>query len=124
MDRTFLLLGSAVMFFAVGAGAFGAHGLQAYFERYPELESTFETAVRYQLVHGLAMLVAAWTADKWASALVSWAGILFIAGIVLFSGSLYMLVLTRVRWFGAITPVGGLAFLGGWLLLFVATWRR
>lgn len=124
MDRTFLLLGSAVMFFAVGAGAFGAHGLQAYFERYPELESTFETAVRYQLVHGLAILVAAWTAEKWASALVSWAGILFIAGIVLFSGSLFVLVLTRVRWFGAITPVGGLAFLGGWLLLFVATWRR
>jgi len=124
MVRTFLLMGSGVMFFAVAAGAFGAHGLQSYLDRYPELEPTFSTAVRYQLFHGLAILITAWIADKWPAGLAGWAGSLFFVGILLFSGSLYLLVLSRARWLGMITPLGGMAFLGGWLILFIEAWRH
>jgi uncharacterized membrane protein YgdD (TMEM256/DUF423 family) len=117
-----MLLGSALMFLGVALGAFGAHGLNAYLARH-ELANTFETAVRYHMIHALAIFVAAWAADKWAGTLTAWAGYLFVAGIVLFSGSLYLLVATRARWLGAITPLGGAAFLAGWLLLFLAAWR-
>lgn len=121
MDRLFVMFGSALMFVAVALGAFGAHGLSAYLTRY-ELANTFETAVRYHMIHALAIFVAAWAVDKWAGTLPVWAGYLFVAGIFLFSGSLYLLVATRVRWLGAITPLGGIAFLTGWLLLFIAAW--
>lgn len=123
MDRLFVLLASGLMFLAVAAGAFGAHGLEGYFSRFPEVEGTFDTAVRYHLVHALALLAVAWAANNWGDVLIHWAGFLFVTGVVLFSGSLYLLVLTRVRWLGAITPLGGLAFLAGWLTLFVAVWR-
>ena len=123
MDRIFTISAAIVMFVGVAAGAFGAHGLSAYFERYPQLESTFETAVRYQMIHGLALFAVAWAVTKWPSALTTWAGYLFIIGIVIFSGSLYLLVLTRVSWLGAITPLGGLAFLAGWVFLLVSAWR-
>lgn len=111
------------MFIGVGAGAFGAHGLAPYFERYPDLEATYDTAVRYHLIHGLALLAAAWVCGHWPGAWSTWAGYLFLAGILLFSGSLYLLVFTRMRWLGAVTPLGGVAFLAGWLCLFVAAWR-
>ena len=111
------------MFVAVAAGAFGAHGLEGYFSDHPGLESTYLTAVRYQMIHGLALLVVAWAATQWPSSLVNWAGYLFVAGIVLFSGSLYVLVLTDTSWLGAITPLGGVAFLAGWALLILAAWR-
>lgn len=111
------------MFTGVGAGAFGAHGLARYFGQHPDLASTFDTAVRYQLVHGLGLFVAAWLYEKWGGTLPLWAGGLFLAGILLFSGSLYLLVLTRQRWLGAVTPLGGVAFLAGWLCLALASWR-
>jgi len=123
MDRTLVLIGSIVMFIAVGAGAFGAHGLSGYFSSYPDLRPTFETAVQYQMVHGIAILLAAWVATRYDPSFASWAGYLFLLGIVLFSGSLYLLVLTRITWFGAITPLGGVALLAGWLLLALAAWR-
>jgi uncharacterized membrane protein YgdD (TMEM256/DUF423 family) len=106
---------------AVGAGAFGAHGLRARLS--PELLAVFETAARYQMYHALALLAVAWAVTRWPGALPHWAGWLFLAGTVLFSGSLYLLALTGIRWLGAITPLGGLAFLAGWLCLLLAAAR-
>lgn len=123
MTQTFTLLGSALMFLGVAAGAFGAHGLSGYFANYPDLRGTFDTAVRYHMIHALALFISAWLADKWPGSLPTWSGWLFFMGIVVFSGSLYLLVFTRVRWLGAITPIGGVAFLAGWACLFIAAWR-
>jgi uncharacterized membrane protein YgdD (TMEM256/DUF423 family) len=123
MDRTFAILGSLFMVFGVAAGAFGAHALEGYFEKTPDLKSTYDTAVRYHLLHGLALFAVGWAAYRWPGTLVNSAGFLIVAGIALFSGSLYLLSLTGVRWLGAITPIGGAAFIAGWLLLAVAIWR-
>ncbi len=123
MDKLFVIFGSALMMLGVGAGAFGAHGLSSYFERFPNLEATFETAVRYHIYHALALFAAAWLADKWPISLTTWAGYLFLAGIIFFSGSLYLLVFTRQSWLGAITPIGGVAFIAGWGCLLLAAWR-
>ncbi|MCP4422033.1 MAG: DUF423 domain-containing protein, partial [Chloroflexi bacterium] len=90
------------MMLGVGAGAFGAHGLSDYFERFPNLAATFETAVRYHVYHALALFAAAWLADKLPGSLTTWAGYLFLAGVIFFSGSLYLLVITRQSWLGAI----------------------
>lgn len=119
-----MLAGTAVMFLGVAAGAFGAHSLSSYFERFPNLEGTYETAVRYHLIHGLAIVITAVLVSHLPSNLTKWAGNAFIIGTVIFSGSLYLLVLTRKSWLGAITPIGGVAFLTGWLLLFIAAWRN
>ncbi|HEY8477334.1 MAG TPA: DUF423 domain-containing protein [Chloroflexota bacterium] len=115
MDRLFLGVGAALAFLAVAAGAFGAHGLRGRLS--PEDLGTFETGVRYHMYHALALLAVAWVASRTSGAAVAVAGALFVAGIVLFSGSLYLLSLTGTRWLGAITPFGGLAFLLGWLAL-------
>ena len=115
MDRTFLLLGSVAGALAVAIGAFGAHALR---DRVGEdMLNTFEIGARYHMYHALALLAVAWVASRWPGPAVSMAGWLFVAGIVLFSGSLYLLALTGQRWLGAVTPLGGLCFLGGWLLL-------
>jgi uncharacterized membrane protein YgdD (TMEM256/DUF423 family) len=100
---------------AVAAGAFGAHALRARLTA--ELLAVFETGVRYQMYHALALLGAAWMADRWPSGQPALAGVCFLVGTLLFSGSLYLLALTGQRWLGAITPVGGVAFLAGWVLL-------
>jgi uncharacterized membrane protein YgdD (TMEM256/DUF423 family) len=106
---------------SVAAGAFGAHGLR---EVVPERDlAIFETAAQYQMYHALALLGVAWGRTRWPGKTVDLAGNLFVAGILLFSGSLYVLVLTNTRWMGAITPFGGLAFMAGWLLLGIAGWR-
>ena len=115
MDRAFALAGSISAFLAVAAGAFGAHALRARLE--PGLLLTFESGARYQLYHALALFAVAWAATRWPGTPVRLAGWLFIAGTVLFSGSLYVLALTGARWIGAITPLGGLLFLGGWVAL-------
>ncbi len=119
MDRLFFILGAASAFIAVAAGAFGAHALRARIS--PELLSVFETGARYQMYHALGLIVVAWAATRWPGALVHWAGWLFVVGTVLFSGSLYALALSGVRWLGAITPLGGVAFLAGWACLLLAT---
>jgi uncharacterized membrane protein YgdD (TMEM256/DUF423 family) len=118
LDRVFFLAGSVSAFVAVALGAFAAHGLKARLA--PELLATFETGARYQMYHALALLGAAWAYTRWPGALVSAGGWLFVAGTLLFSGSLYVLALTGVRWLGAITPLGGLALLAGWLCLALA----
>jgi uncharacterized membrane protein YgdD (TMEM256/DUF423 family) len=117
MDRAFALAGSLSAFLAVTAGAFGAHALRARLT--PELLAAFETGARYQMYHALALLAVAWAAARWAppGLPIRAAGWLFIGGTVLFSGSLYVLALTGARWLGAITPLGGLLFLGGWIAL-------
>lgn len=123
MDKLFSVLGAVILALGVAAGAFGAHALESYFENVPDLESTYQTAVRYQLVHGLALFAVAWAAGRWTSNLINVSGFLLLAGVVFFSGSLYILSLTEVRWFGAIAPIGGAAFIAGWILLAVAIWR-
>jgi uncharacterized membrane protein YgdD (TMEM256/DUF423 family) len=121
MERLFFALGCAAGFLAVGLGAFGAHALKARLS--PELLSTFEVGVRYQMYHALALLAVGWACTRWPGAAVNASGWLFVAGIVLFSGSLYVLSLTGVRWLGAIAPIGGAAFLAGWLCLAWAAWK-
>lgn len=111
-SRTFALLGAGLAFAAVALGAFGAHALRARVG--PDLLVTFETGVRYHMYHALALLACAWMQEHWGSPPIAWAGWLFVAGIVVFSGSLYMLTLSGQRWWGAVTPLGGLAFLAGW----------
>ncbi len=118
MDRAFLLIGALSGFIGVAAGAFGAHGLRNRLS--PEMLAVFETGVRYHLYHTFAMLFVAVAAARFDSWLVRGAGWSFTAGIVLFSGSLYALALTGVTTLGAVTPIGGLAFLVGWGLLAVA----
>jgi uncharacterized membrane protein YgdD (TMEM256/DUF423 family) len=118
MDRTFLLVGALAGFIGVAFGAFGAHALRSRLS--PEMLAVFETGVRYQMYHAFAVLVVALAAVRLDGWLVRGAGWAFAAGIVLFSGSLYALALTGVTILGAITPIGGLAFLVGWALLIAA----
>jgi len=122
MDRSFLALGSLSAGIAVAAGAFGAHALRARLS--PADLATFETAARYQMYHALALLAVAWVVQQWPGALPRTAGWLFVAGTVIFSGSLYTLVLSGQRWLGAVTPIGGVAFLAGWACLLAAAVRR
>jgi uncharacterized membrane protein YgdD (TMEM256/DUF423 family) len=121
MDRLFFLLGSASALLGVAAGAFGAHGLRSRLS--PEMLDVWETAVRYQLVHALALLAVAWAVSRWPGTATTAAGWLFVAGTLVFSGSLYGLSLSGIRWLGAITPLGGLAFLAGWACLIWAAYR-
>ncbi len=119
MDRRFLLLGALSGFLAVAAGAFGAHALRAVLT--PDLLAVFETGARYQMYHALALiLVAVVSASAPQRRTVAAAGWCFVVGTLLFSGSLYLLALTGLRWWGAVTPVGGVAFLAGWACLGVA----
>ncbi|HSR16397.1 MAG TPA: DUF423 domain-containing protein [Gemmatimonadales bacterium] len=119
--RTWLVLGALSAGIAVAAGAFGAHALRARLS--PADLATFETGARYQMYHALALLAVAWLALRAPSSAVQAAGWCFVAGTVLFSGSLYLLTLTGARWLGAVTPLGGVAFLAGWLALALAALR-
>lgn len=114
MDRTWLAIGSILMFLAVAFGAFGRHALKARLS--PELLETFEIATRYLVYHALALIAVSLLAPRSGSA-VQIAGVLFTAGILIFSGSLYALALSGARWLGALTPIGGLLLLAGWLAL-------
>ena len=118
MDRTFLLIGSVLGFLGVTFGAFGAHALRSRLSA--EMLSVFETGVRYQMYHAFAVLIVAAAIGHMGNArLLVAAGWCFVAGTVLFSGSLYALALTSTGILGAITPIGGLLFLIGWACLAV-----
>lgn len=121
MDRMFMVLGALYAFIGVAAGAFGAHGLKPRLSA--EMLAVFEVAVRYQMYHAFALIAAAWIQSKWPSSLVTAGGWLFVVGTVLFSGSLYLMSVIGTRWLGAITPLGGLSFLAGWVCLAWAAWR-
>jgi uncharacterized membrane protein YgdD (TMEM256/DUF423 family) len=118
VDKNFVLLGAVAAFLAVGLGAFGAHGLRTRLS--PEMLAVFETGVRYHMYHALALIATALIAGRMEGILVVAAAWSFVAGIVLFSGSLYLLALTGITLLGAITPFGGLAFLVGWACLAIA----
>jgi uncharacterized membrane protein YgdD (TMEM256/DUF423 family) len=118
MGRIFLGLGAISGFVAVAAGAFGAHALKERLSA--EYLAVFETAARYQMYHALALLVVALLLPLRPLGTLQWAGWLFVVGTILFSGSLYALALTGTRWLGAITPLGGIAFLAGWICLAVS----
>lgn len=122
MDKIMAVSGAALGFLGVALGAFGAHGLKKYFLSNPDLQPIFKTAVEYQMIHALSLLATAWAFGRWPSAAVSAAGWLFIAGVILFSGSLYVISLARIKSFGAVAPVGGLALLAGWLCLAIGVW--
>jgi uncharacterized membrane protein YgdD (TMEM256/DUF423 family) len=121
VPRIFCVIGAVLGALGVAAGAFGAHGLKARVS--PEMLAVFETGVRYHLIHALALLAVAWATARWASASIRAAGWLFVVGVLLFSGSLYAMCLSGVREFGAITPIGGAAFIMGWLLLAWGAWK-
>lgn len=113
------LLGAA----GVGLGAFGSHSLSDFLIENGRVD-TFETAVRYQLFHVLALLAVAVLQTNWpAASWLTWSGWFFVGGILIFSGSLYLLILTGQRWLGAITPLGGVALIAGWLSLALAAWQ-
>ena len=120
--RGFAVAGSLSALIAVAAGAFGAHELR---KRLPgDLLAVFETGARYQMYHALALLFVAWAVTHWPAAPVRAAGWLFIGGTAVFSGTLYLLALTGARWWGAVTPIGGVLLLAGWLSLAIGIWRR
>jgi uncharacterized membrane protein YgdD (TMEM256/DUF423 family) len=118
--RKWITLGALLAGLGVAAGAFGAHGLRGLVT--PERISVFETAVRYHLIHSLALVLVGVVADRWSTKSFDWVGILFLVGIFLFSGSLYLLVLTDTPWLGAVTPFGGVSMIVGWALFGWAAW--
>lgn len=121
MERIFFVLGSFSAALGVVLGAFGAHALRAHLST--DLLNTFETGVRYQMYHAFALLAAALAISRYGpSSLLGAAGVLFILGTLIFSGSLYLLSVTRVKWLGAITPLGGISFIAGWLCLAFGIW--
>ena len=122
MDRFFVALGSVAAFLAVALGAFAAHGLKAHLSALPL--ATFELGVRYQMYHALALLAAGFAYARWPGPRVVASGCLFAVGMVLFSGSLYALSMSDLRWLGVVTPVGGVTLLLGWLCLAWGAWKR
>ena len=121
MDRIFFLIGSLSALVGVALGAFAAHALRGRLDA--ALLATFEVGVRYQMYHALALLAVAWAGTRWPGTAITASGWLFIAGTVLFSGSLYALALSGARWLGPVTPIGGLALLLGWLCLAWGVWH-
>lgn len=121
MNKTILLLASALLALAVILGAFGAHGLKEKLSE--DLMQVYKTGVEYHFYHALGLLLIGVLANYMPSALINWSAICLTAGIVIFSGSLYVLAISGIRWLGAITPIGGLSLIAGWVLLFIATWK-
>jgi uncharacterized membrane protein YgdD (TMEM256/DUF423 family) len=121
LERVFFGLGALSALLAVAAGAFGAHALRDRLS--PDMLAVFETGARYQMYHALALLAVAWAVARWPGSAAVAAGWLFVAGTLVFCGSLYLLTLTGQRWLGAITPLGGLAFIAGWAALAWAALR-
>jgi uncharacterized membrane protein YgdD (TMEM256/DUF423 family) len=119
--KSFVILGALLGGLSVAAGAFGAHALRSQLE--PRMLEVFETAARYQMYHALALVAAAWLYQQTEAPAAQFAGWSFLVGILLFSGSLYAVALTGARGLGAITPLGGVAFLVGWASLALAALR-
>jgi uncharacterized membrane protein YgdD (TMEM256/DUF423 family) len=121
-QKLFFSLGCFSAAIGVAAGAFGAHGLKSILS--PDMLAVYETAVRYQMYHAFGLITAGWAASQSSNSKVRVAGWCFVVGTILFSGSLYALTLSGILWLGAITPLGGMAFIAGWLLLGFAILRR
>ena len=122
MAKLFIFLGSISAMLAVGLGAFGAHALKSRFDDYAM--GVFETAVQYHFYHSFALLIVGVVAlSQPQTVLLKTSGYLFFLGLIIFSGSLYILSLSGLRWLGAVTPLGGLAFIAGWACLAAASWK-
>ena len=123
-SRMFIILGSVFGLLAVALGAFGAHALRSHFVANPSLADNYQTAVQYHFMHSLALVAVGLALQHWSGgSALPLAGGLFAAGILLFSGSLYLLALTGTRWLGAVTPFGGVAFILAWALLAWGVYR-
>jgi uncharacterized membrane protein YgdD (TMEM256/DUF423 family) len=122
MAKTILMIASILLALAVALGAFGAHGLKSQLST--DMLQTYKTGVDYHFYHALGLLLIGILAVSYPSELVKWSAILLTAGIVLFSGSLYALAISGIKWLGAITPLGGISFIAGWVLLFLAVWKK
>ena len=123
MHKRFLLASALTAFLAVALGAFAAHGLRGRIDEH--LMEVFQTGVRYHFFHALGLGLVALLAKHYPhSNRLRWAGRLMVAGVFVFSGSLYLLALSGQRWLGMVTPFGGLAFMAAWLLLAVFAWRE
>lgn len=123
MQKTFLLIASISGALSVAIGAFGAHGMRAFLEANNRFD-TFETAVRYQFYHTFLLLIIGLLMTQFQTKTMEWAGWLCFSGILIFSGSLYILCATGIKWLGAITPIGGLMFIASWLLLAVSVLKK
>lgn len=125
--QTWLLAAAIFGFLGVALGAFGAHGLDSMLKDVDggeRLRENFETGARYQMYHALALVGVALAASRSHPRLANVAGYAFLVGILIFSGSLYLLALTGEKWLGMVTPFGGVAFLVGWAALAIACWRN
>lgn len=122
MHKFFIQAGAVMAALAVALGAFGAHGLKNLLQQHGRT-ANFETAAQYQMYHALALVLLGLLMVHFPSRQLVWAGWSFIVGIIFFSGSLYILSLTNVTKWGAVTPIGGVAFLAGWILLLIGIWR-
>ncbi|MFS0659338.1 DUF423 domain-containing protein [Niallia alba] len=120
--KAFIIIGAINALLSVGLGAFGAHGLEGKIpEKYLE---TWKTGVTYQMFHSTGLILIGLLLGKFPeSSLLNWAGWLMFIGIILFAGSLYILAVTQIKILGAITPIGGVAFLTAWLLIIIAAWK-
>lgn len=121
MERKFFVTAAVLGFLGVAGGAFGAHMLRGVLDS--ELLTVYETGIRYQMYHAFALAFAGWAWEQYRSPRFMQAGWFFITGVALFSGSLYIMAFTGLRWLGAVTPVGGVAFLAGWFSLIVGFWK-
>jgi uncharacterized membrane protein YgdD (TMEM256/DUF423 family) len=121
VTRTFFALGALLGGLGVAAGAFGAHALQTRLA--PDRLELFELAARYQMIHALALIAAAWAAERWPSGLTTASGWLLVVGVLIFCGTIYALAFGAPRILGAVTPIGGLSLILGWLLMAVAAFR-
>ncbi len=122
MHKLFIQTGAIMAALAVGIGAFGAHGLRNLLQQYGRT-ANFETAAQYQMYHAIALVLTGLLLIHFPARQLVWAGWCFLGGIIFFSGSLYVLSLTNVTKWGAVTPIGGVAFLAGWILLLIGVWR-
>lgn len=122
MSRIILLTACVLLALAVVIGAFGAHALKLRIAE--DLMDIYKTGVEYHFYHALGLLLIGILSIHMPSGLLNWSALLLFIGIMVFSGSLYLLALTGIRWIGAITPVGGLSFIAGWIMLFVAVWKK
>jgi len=116
------MVASILLALAVAIGAFGAHGLKARLSA--EMIMIYKTGVEYHFYHAIGLLLIGVLSVSYPSVLLNWSAILLVTGIFLFSGSLYVLAISGMKWLGAITPLGGLSFIAGWVLLFVAVWKK
>jgi uncharacterized membrane protein YgdD (TMEM256/DUF423 family) len=122
MSKIILMTASVMLILAVAIGAFGAHGLKSHLSN--EMMQVYKTGVEYHFYHALGLLLVGVLSISMPSGLLNWSAACLVLGIILFSGSLYLLSISGVKWLGAVTPLGGLSFIAGWVLLFVAVWKK